>query len=157
MTGYLTRGRSRRLVPLGVLIVVLMSACSAPPQRGDPTVAADAAHAFLQSLTQGRVAQAWSVLTPDSRAAAYDNDAEAFADDVRSADWADFTWRIGPVTDLEISWGVHVESEPEQIPTFLIDRGIAGGWDDQGMLLLVQIASEEQFLIAAQGMDTRLP
>lgn len=148
-------GPGRWLGPL-ILLVTALAACQPPAQLGDEATAARAADAFLDGLVQRRVAQAWRVLTPAAQENAYGGDADAFADDVLGADWTDLTWTIGPVTDYEISWGVHVEADPDAIPAFLFDRGLAGGWGDDGMVLLVQIPVEGRFLVAGQGLDERL-
>jgi hypothetical protein len=57
------------------------------------------------------------------------------------ADWSELAWRVGPVTDYEISWGVHVEADEAAIPDFLINTRIVGEWTRNGLVLLVQITA----------------
>lgn len=143
----------RRLgIPLVLLVLACVPAC-ARTQLGDTASAANAADDFLLLLRDGDAEGAWDVLTPRTRDAGYDNEFERFAEDVAEADWDDAAWRPGPVTDLDISWGVHVEFE-SRIPDFLINGGIASYWSDEGLILLVQISGPETYLIAGPGLDT---
>lgn len=135
-----------------LLAVLLLSACGRPPQPGNEAVAAAAATDFLEHLVAGRANQAWEALTPTTRARTYDNDAETFAVDVASADWSSMQWRIGPVSNYDISWGVYVEVVDGDVPAFLTDREIAGEWSD-GVFLLVQIHEDGSYAVAGQSMD----
>jgi hypothetical protein len=74
---------------------------------------------------------------------------------VANAEWGEGVWRPGPVTDLDISWGVHVEFD-SAVPDFLINGGIASFWDEEGVLLLVQITGPETYVIGGPGLDERL-
>ena len=80
---------------------------------------------------------------------------DRFADDVRGADWSEFAWEIGPVTNYDISWGVHGETDVVGIPDFLINAEIVSEWSDVGLLLLVQITGENTYEVAGRGLDTR--
>lgn len=145
-----------RRIGVAASIVFTVAACAPALQGGSPDEAREAADAFLQDLADGDADAAWSHLTPPTRRSAYEDDADAFAREVAAADWSEFEWDIGPVTNHDISWGVHVLIEEESVPDFLVNRGIAGGWDGSGIVLLVQIPSVGGYWIAGQGLDTRL-
>lgn len=141
-----------------VLIVLTLVSCGLggpPRQAGSPTTAMQAADAFLTALVGGRTVEAWSHLTPATQEVAYDGDGEAFARDVRTADWSGMIWEFGPVTDLEISWGVHVRVDEAAVPEFLLAKEIAAGWAGFGLVLHVQTPNDQPYLIAAQGLDRR--
>lgn len=114
--------------------------------------AAAAADDFLGLLTAQRHAEAWDALTPRTRTEAYGDDPEAFARDVVSADWSTLSWRIGPVVDYEISWGVFVQVDGGEAPAFLVERHLAAGSTDR-LVLLVQLHTDGSYSIAGQGMD----
>lgn len=146
--------RSRHSVPLlAVVLLAVATGCSREQQPGDPAAASAAANDFLEMLTRADVQRAWDVLTPSTQEGTYNGDRDAFAADVRSADWSAMHWRAGPVSDYEISWGVRIEVSPEAVPTFLTERKIAGVWDDNGLLFLIQIHEDGSYSVAGQGMD----
>jgi len=153
--GIETEWGGRTLAPLVLLMSTVLSGCFPQAQAGDPEQAALATHDFLTALSAGRVDYAWDHLTPATREAVYGDERAAFADDVTSADWRAFDWAIGPVTDYDISWGVHVEVEPDAIPEFLIDRRLAAPYDNEGIILLVQFTGD-RYVIAGQALDTDL-
>lgn len=127
-------------------------------QGGSRAAATQAANAFLTALVTGDSNEAWSHLTPKTKQVVYENDPTVFAADVESADWSRMAWQMGPVTDLDISWGVHAIVDAAAVPVFLVAREIvAGGPDSDMIVLLVQIPGElRDYLIAAQGLDERL-
>jgi hypothetical protein len=126
------------------------------PQGGSPAIAAQATDAFLRALVQRDTAEAWSHLSPATQEVVYDNDQSAFARDVDAADWSRMTWQFGTVTDLDISWGIHVLVDEATVPAFLVEREIAAGWSGFGIVLHVQTPEGRPYLIAAQGLDYRL-
>jgi hypothetical protein len=125
------------------------------PQGGSPAIAAQATDAFLSALVERDTAEAWSHLSPATQEVVYDNDQAAFAMDVDAADWSKMTWQFGTVTDLDISWGVHVLVDEATVPAFLVEREIAAGWSGFGIVLHVQTPEGRPYLIAAQGLDER--
>lgn len=146
---------SIRLTASLIALTVGLAGCA---QGGSQATAAAAAGAFLSALVQGDADEAWSHLTPETRQAVYQDDKTEFAKDVARADWSRMDWQIGTVTDLDISWGVHVEVDAARVPAFLIDRGIVSGGPESPMIvLLVQIPGDAgDYLIAARGLDVDL-
>jgi len=128
---------------------VLLTSCA---QAGGEDAAAAAADDFVQLLVAERANDAWDTLTAATRVAAYGDDFETFAHDVANADWAPLRWRIGPVVDYDISWGVYVEVQDGEMPAFLTSRNIAAGSPDR-LVLLVQIQRDGSYAIAGQGLD----
>ena len=141
-------GRSIALIS-GLVILV---ACT-PTQAGSAAQANRAADDFLLLLKNGRADATWSLLTPATQEAAYGGNLEAFRTDVLSAHWPRVSWDFSTVTDLDISWGVHVETG-DSFPDFLVRAGIAGEWTD-GIVLLVQFV-DDRYFIAGQGLDEDL-
>jgi hypothetical protein len=120
---------------------------------GSPAIAAHAADAFLTALVNQQADEAWSHLTEATQRNVYHNNQMAFADDVTNADWSGPRWRFGPVTDLDWAWGVHVVVDEETLPTFLVERQIAAGWEGFGIVIHVVTPDQQPYLIAAQGMS----
>jgi hypothetical protein len=131
--------------------VVLLTSCG---QAGNEDAAAAAADNFVELLVAERAGDAWDTLTPATRTAAYGDDFGTFAGEVRNADWAPLRWRIGPVVDYDISWGVYVEVEGGELPAFLTSRNIAAGSRDQ-LVLMVQIRRDGSHAVAGVGLDRR--
>ena len=104
-------------------------------------------------MADGRADEAWNHLTPETREAVYGDSRAEFTRDVIGAEWSEVRWEFGPVTDLDISWGVHVRVDEETFPPFLVERGIAAGWDGFGIVLHVQTPEGNSYLIAGQGLD----
>ena len=125
-------------------------------QLGSRAEAAVAADDFLRALTRGRALYAWEHLTPATREELFDGNADEFTRQVTRADWSAFQWEIGPMTDYEISWGVHVEVDSAQVPDFLVDSRLAGPYDDIGIVLLVQFLAPGRYAVAGQSLDTDL-
>lgn len=130
-------------------VVALLSSCG---QAGNEDAAAAAADDFLKLLVAERADEAWDKLTAATRTAAYDDDFGSFAQDVERADWGALRWRIGPVVDYDISWGVYVEVEAGEMPAFVTMRSLGVGSPDQQMFL-VQIRGDGSYAIAGEGMD----
>jgi hypothetical protein len=149
-----TLAGGRLLAAILLTMAAALAACSPAPQRGDETEARDAAESYLDALRREDVGFLWERLTPATRGALYANDAGAFARDVGATDWSDLTWEIGPVTDYEISWGVHAQVAPAGVSVTLVDRGLFGGWGEEGIMILVQITDGGAYLVAGQGLDT---
>ena len=137
-------------------VTALLSACAPPVQLGSREAAAAASNDFLGALVARRAEYAWERLTPETREVIYGNDRDAFARDVATADWSEFRWTIGPVTDYDIAWGVHVEVPPGAVPGFLVDRGLAGRFGGEGIVLLVQFTRDSQYLTAGQSLANDL-
>ncbi|MEX0626410.1 MAG: hypothetical protein WD402_07690 [Chloroflexota bacterium] len=111
----------------------------------------------MRALATGDTTTAWEHLTAKTQDVVYDNDMAAFVDDIKSVDWSELTWQVGQVSDLDISWGVRVEIKGSPVPTFLLERRLAGGQaGDSEIILLVQFASRDDYLIAGQSLDERL-
>lgn len=153
-TRSLWRG-GRLLAPL-IIAITGLAGCAPPVQLGSPEDAAAATNDFLRALTSGSASYAWEHLTPATRDDLFDGNQEEFARHVNDADWSAFEWRIGPVTDYEISWGVHVEVDPEAAPDFLIESGLASEYDGGGLVLLIQFPEPGAYVVAGPGMDTDL-
>ena len=136
-----------------LLLTVLLSACVGP-QPGSEAHGAAAANEFLELLVAGRSRDAWKLLTPRTQSEAYDDSVEDFAADVVHADWSSLKWRIGRVSNYDISWGVYVEVTEGTVPAFLVEREIAGK-QSNGMLLLVQVREDGTYKVAGQAMDQR--
>lgn len=138
-------------------ILVLAFGLTACAQIGSPDLASRAADDFMRALATGDTTSAWEHLTAKTQDVVYDNDRAAFVNDVKSTDWSELTWQIGQARDLDISWGVRVQINGSPVPTFLLERRIAGGQaGDSTIILLVQFASRDDYLIAGQGLDERL-
>jgi hypothetical protein len=144
------------VVPVVVLLAALAAACGAPAQAGSPQGAERAADAFLRALRDERAEDVWDHLTPATREEIHGGDFDQFAQELRTADFSGLTWSIGPVTDYEISWGVHAALEPDRAMEELVESGIAGGWGTDGIVLLVQFVADGDYLVAGQGLDTDL-
>jgi hypothetical protein len=144
-----------RLTASLLALTVAFTGCA---QGGSQATAAAAADAFLSALVQGDADAAWSHLTPKTKQVIYDNDKTEFARDVDTADWSRMVWQMGTVTDLDISWGVHVEVNAATVPPFLVEREIVtGGPESPTIILLVQIPGDPgNYLIAARGLDLDL-
>jgi len=148
---------ARRAAVAGVLIFIL-SSCGLlrvggpPSQAGSPTIGIHGADAFLRALANHDAQDAWSHLTAGTRHNVYDDDEAAFARDVADADWSGLTWQVGPVTNLDWAWGVHVLVDEERVPAFLVDRQIAAGWEGFGIVLHVVTPNDKPYQIAAQGV-----
>jgi hypothetical protein len=146
-----------RAASVAVLLLAL-SGCgllpvgAIPRQAGTPEIATQAADAFLLALADHDVDGAWNHLTPATRRNVYDDDKMAFGRDVAASDWSGVTWEFGPITNLDWAWGVHVVIEETRLPTFLVERQIAAGWEGSGIVLHVVIPDEQTYLIAAQGV-----
>jgi hypothetical protein len=144
-----------------VVLLVFLVGCGvlfpdgARPQGGSPEIANQSADAFLRAVVAQRASEAWSHLTPGTRDALYQGDEAAFAHDVRSGDWSGVEWEFGPVVDHDISWGVHVRVVEGPVPPFMVERGLAANWAE-GLVLLIQTPFEEPYMVAGQGLDTRL-
>ena len=137
--------------------LVLASGLSACGQIGSSELAGRAADDFLRALATGDASGAWKHLTTKTQEIAYDNDMAAFANDVSSSDWSKLAWQVGQIRDYDISWGVRVQMSGSSVPTFLLERRIAGGQEGAStIILLVQFASRDDYLIAGQGLDERL-
>lgn len=143
--------RRSNAVAFSLLAAVALTSCG---QAGDEDAAAAAADDFVTLLVGERSQDAWGALTAAIRTAAYRDDGDAFPDDVGSADWASLRWRIGPVVDHDISWGVYVEVEDGHMPAFLTSRNIAAGSRDR-LVLLVQLQRDGSCVIAGDGLDQR--
>lgn len=137
-------------------VTALLSACAPPVQLGSREAAAAASDDFLGALVARRAEYAWERLTPETREAIYGDDANAFVADVRTADWSGFRWAMGPITDYDIAWGVHVEVPPDAVPNFLVDRGLVGRFGGEGIVLLVQFTDEAPYLVAGQSLANDL-
>lgn len=141
-------------------ILVLVFGLTACGQIGSRDLASRAADDFMRALATGDTTSAWEHLTAKTQEVAYDNDMAAFVNDVKSTDWSELTWQlgqIGQISDYDISWGVRVQINGSPVPTFLLERRIAGGQaGDSEIILLVQFASRDDYLIAGQGLDQRL-
>lgn len=135
---------------------ILPAPQSPPGQAGSPAQATQGADAFLKALARHDAQEAWSHLTPATRQVVYNDDELVFAHDVATADWLDLAWEFGPVTDLDISWGVHVVVNEGEVPRFLVERQLAAGWEGFGIVLHVQTPVGQPYLVAGQGLDTRL-
>lgn len=141
----------------GLLAALVLSSCAPAKQPGDPAAAAAAADDFLSALATGQTERAWDAMAPATQTRVYDNDREKFADEVTAADWSGMRWRVGPVSDYDISWAVYVEVDPSTVPRVLTERRIVAEWPEQGVLLLVQIDQAGSYAIAGQGMDEASP
>lgn len=138
-------------------ILVFAFGLTACAQIGSPDLASGAADDFMRALATGDTTTAWEHLTAKTQDVVYDNDMAAFVDDIKSVDWSELTWQVGQVSDLDISWGVRVEIKGSPVPTFLLERRLAGGQaGDSEIILLVQFASRDDYLIAGQSLDERL-
>lgn len=153
-TGSLWGGRL--LAPILLTVAVAVSGCAPADQLGSRQDAAAATDDFLGALTGGDAHYAWDHLTPATREALFAGDADAFAREVTSADWSAFQWEVGPITDYDTSWGVHVKAEIAALPNFLLNSGLAGEYDDGGIVLLIQFAESGEYVVAGQGLDTDL-
>lgn len=143
----LRRAVAAMLLPLAIGL----TACG---QIGSPELARRATNDFLRLLVAGDAADAWAHLTPGTRAYAYHNDMAAFANDVDTSDWSKFRWQIGRVSDYDVSWGVTVRVDEGSVPTFLLERRIAGGREATGEInLQVQFASRDEYLIVGPGLS----
>lgn len=145
-----------RHVIAGVVLVLALglTACA---QMGSPELARRAADDFMRALATGDTTTAWEHLTTKTQDVVYGDDMAAFVNDVESTDWSELTWQIGGITDFDISWGVRVEINGSPVPTFLLERRLAGGQAGYSeILFLVQFASRDDYLIAGQGLDERL-
>lgn len=139
------------------VVLVLAVGLTACAQIGSPDLASRAADDFMRALATGDTATAWEHLTAKTQDVVYDNDIAAFVDDIKGTDWSELTWQVGGISDLDISWGVRVEISGSPVPTFLLERRIAGGREGVSTItLLVQFASLDDYLIAGQGLDQRL-
>ena len=147
-------GRRRSLAAILLTLGVALAACSPSPQLGNEAEAAEAAESFLDALRREDVRFLWERLTPATRDELYANDADAFAREVAATDWSDLAWEIGPVTDYEISWGVHAVVAPAGVSDTLVDRGLFSGWGEAGIVILVQITDGGAYLVAGQALDT---
>jgi len=131
-----------------------LAACSPASQKGNEADAREAAESVLDALRREDAASLWERLTPGTRDELYANDADDFARDLAATDWSELTWEIGPVIDYEISWGVHAMVSPAGVSRILVDRGLLGGWDEAGFVILVQVTDVGGYLVAGQGLDT---
>lgn len=142
---------------VAAIVLGLAFGLTACGQTGNPEFAGRAADDFMRALATGDAQGAWEHLTSKTQEVAYDNDMAAFVNDVESSDWSELGWEIGQVSDYDISWGVRVQIDGSPVPTFLMETGIAGGQEDAStIILLVQFASGNDYLIAGQGLDERL-
>jgi hypothetical protein len=49
---------------------------------------------------------------------------------------------------------VHAQVAPAGVSVTLVDRGLFGGWGEEGIVILVQITDGGAYLVAGQGLDT---
>ena len=150
----MSRGRAWILGLLATAAV--LSACAPPVQLGSREAAGAASNDFLRALVARRAEYAWERLTPETREAIYDDDRGAFVRDVEAANWSEFRWTMGPITDYDIAWGVHVEVPPDAVPGFLVDRGLVGRFGGEGIVLLVQFTDAALYLVAGQSLANDL-
>jgi hypothetical protein len=151
-------GLGGRRTAVACVFILTLSSCALlrvggpPSQGGNPTIGIHSADAFLQALANHDAENAWSHLTEGTRHNVYDDNEATFAHDVADADWSGLTWQFGPVTNLDWAWGVHVIIDEEKVPTFLVEREIAAGWEGFGIVLHVVTPNDQPYLIAAQGV-----
>ena len=150
------RRRGRLFAPLIIAFAGSLAGCAPPAQLGSPEDAAAATNDFLQALTSGSAAYAWEHLTPETRDGLFDGNEEEFVRNVAEADWSAFEWQIGPVVDHDISWGVYVEVDREAVPDFLIDSGLASGFEGRGLVLSIQFPEPSAYVVAGRSMDIDL-
>lgn len=143
------------MIRVGVAAVLALTLLTGCGQDGNAESAVQAADQFLSSLANGQHEVAWSHLSPATREALWNGDPAAFAEDVLAADWSSLAWEFGPVVDHDISWGVHVRMNGDTVPEFLVARRLVAEWND-GIVLLVQTPDGRPYMIAGQGLDTRL-
>ena len=143
---------------LSAFLLVVMLGLAGCPQGGTEASAAAAADSFLSALVQRDVDEAWSHLTPKTKQVIYENVKADFKRDVDMADWSRMVWQMGAVSDLDISWGVHVAIDAPAVPAFLVERQLVSrGPLSRIMILLVQIPGDPgEYLIAGQGLDIDL-
>jgi hypothetical protein len=150
----MTHARDRILTLLAA--AAFLSACAPPVQLGNREMAAEASDDFLGALVARRAEYAWERLTPETREAIYDDDRDAFARDVKTADWSGLRWTMGPVTDYDIAWGVHVEVPADAVPDFLVDRRLVAPFGGEGIILLVQFTDDAPYFVAGQSLANDL-
>lgn len=150
--------RGSRSAAAAVVLALLTSACHLglveQDASGTPAAAVESANDFLSLLTAKKAAEAWDRLTPSTKAVIYNGDQSAFVSDVTNADWSRFNWEIGPVTDYEVSWGVHFRVDGGGAPDFLSTKAITGrpGASDRSeMILLVQLGNR-RYEVAGFGL-----
>lgn len=141
-----------RRVVTATLALTLLTGCG---QDGTPQSATEAADHFLTALANGQPEVAWPHLSPATREELWNDDPAAFGSDVLAADWSSVAWEFGPVVDHDISWGVYVRMTADAVPEFFVARRLAAGGTDE-IVLLVQTPDGGPYLIAGQGLDTRL-
>lgn len=156
-TEFVRGARAARLASNGLLALLVLAGCQLAEQPGDERLAAAAALDFLGKMADGRVAETWAILTPATRAQIYKDDADEFAADVASADWSSLSWQVGPVSNLDISWGVYVEVLGGPAPDFLTEREIAGTSSEGDLFLLIQLSDDGSYAVAGQAMDSEPP
>lgn len=155
LAGYrrLTVGRGA----VAAIVLGLAFGLTACGQIGNPELAGRAADDFMRALATGDAQGAWEHLTSKTQEVAYDNDMAAFVNDVESSDWSELGWKIGQVSDYDISWGVRVQISGSTVPPFLVEKRIASGQAGTStIILLVQFASGDDYLVAGPGLDERL-
>lgn len=122
-----------RGVTLAVVVALLLVAAGAVGvvARGAPP-GSDTANRmvdeWLSAMAEPSGDRGWSFLSDEARTMIYDDDPQAYWDDLGKADWAHVAWAPakGYVDDgVFYSGYVWLRSHPSTLPRFLVERGLA--------------------------------
>ena len=112
-------------------VALLVASCGV----GGPPIGVERAERqvsdWLEALKAGDAERAWSAVASETQAANYPDGEQAFAADVRAADWASVGWRVGGESSWrDVVWAVYVEVDDglAGVPRFLLDRALVQPW-----------------------------